>query len=132
MPGARAFFVGAGGAPPGHVGISLGNGQMVNAAGTQWGTIISGTGGNMGFGIPPAGFDGGGWLRPGWTAAYNGTGRPEMVLPGGRGGYGNNYTIIQNIPPTVNKAEVGRATVECIREYEQRSGTAWRTRGRPG
>jgi cell wall-associated NlpC family hydrolase len=58
--GALVFFVGAGGAPPGHVGVSMGNGKMINAAGTQWGTIISGTGGNMGFGVPPGGYASGG------------------------------------------------------------------------
>jgi cell wall-associated NlpC family hydrolase len=58
--GALAFFDSpAGGTPPGHVGVSLGNGRMINAAGTQWGTIYSGTGGNMGFGVPP-GFAAGG------------------------------------------------------------------------
>ncbi|WP_078897698.1 phage tail tape measure protein [Streptomyces rimosus] len=29
---------------------------------------------------PPAGYDSGGWLMPGYTAAYNGTGQPEAVL----------------------------------------------------
>jgi hypothetical protein len=58
--GALAFFVSpAGGAPPGHVGVSMGNGLMINAAGTLSGTTISGTGGNMGFGVPP-GFAAGG------------------------------------------------------------------------
>jgi cell wall-associated NlpC family hydrolase len=52
--GALAFFVSpAGGAPPGHVGVSMGNGSMINAAGTLSGTTISGTGGAMGFGVPP-------------------------------------------------------------------------------
>jgi hypothetical protein len=52
--GALAFFVSpAGGAPPGHVGVSMGNGAMINAAGTLSGTTISGTGGAMGFGVPP-------------------------------------------------------------------------------
>lgn len=60
--GALVFFVGAGGPPPGHVGISLGNGQMINAAGTQLGTIVSGTGGNMGYGVPP-GFAKGGKVK---------------------------------------------------------------------
>ncbi|MGW5426888.1 transglycosylase SLT domain-containing protein [Streptomyces sp. NPDC004059] len=31
---------------------------------------------------PPAGYDSGGWLQPGYTLAYNGTGRPEPVLTG--------------------------------------------------
>jgi len=31
----------------------------------------------------PGGYDSGGLLQPGWTMAYNGTGRPETVTPGG-------------------------------------------------
>jgi hypothetical protein len=34
-------------------------------------------------------YDRGGWLKPGLTLAYNGTGRPEMVIPPGRGGTGH-------------------------------------------
>jgi hypothetical protein len=36
----------------------------------------------------PQGYDNGGWLKPGWNMAYNGTGQPEQVLApgGGRGG----------------------------------------------
>ncbi|HEY3261364.1 MAG TPA: transglycosylase SLT domain-containing protein [Pseudonocardiaceae bacterium] len=34
----------------------------------------------------PGGYDSGGWLMPGYTMAYNGTGRPEQVLPPGGGG----------------------------------------------
>ena len=34
------------------------------------------------------GYDRGGWLQPGLTLAYNGTGRPEQVIPPGRGGRG--------------------------------------------
>lgn len=79
-PGALVFFVGAGGGPPpGHVGISMGNGKMINAAGTQWGTIISGTGGNMGFGIPPGGFARGSWYVPRTAPAM--VHRGEMILP---------------------------------------------------
>jgi SLT domain-containing protein len=33
---------------------------------------------------PPAGYDSGGWLQPGYTLAYNGTGRPEPVLTSGQ------------------------------------------------
>ena len=57
QPGALVFFNSpAGGPPPGHVGVSMGNGQMANAAGTGIGTIMSSTHGNMGFRIPPGGF----------------------------------------------------------------------------
>lgn len=40
-------------------------------------------------------YDKGGMLRPGWTMAYNGTGRNERVVPAGGGGgtVVNNYTI---------------------------------------
>lgn len=34
----------------------------------------------------PHWYDKGGWLKPGLNLAYNGTGRPEMVLPPGQGG----------------------------------------------
>lgn len=41
------------------------------------------------------GYDSGGWLMPGWTAAYNGTGAPERVVgPGGESGGG--HTINQS------------------------------------
>src|SRR5258708_37696042 len=33
----------------------------------------------------PGGYDNGGWLRPGLSLAYNGTGRPPMGVPSGRG-----------------------------------------------
>lgn len=39
----------------------------------------------------------------------------------------NRYEITVNVPPTVNSAEVGRATVEAIRAYERGSGTGWRS-----
>jgi hypothetical protein len=67
-------------------------------------------------------YDQGGWLPPGLSLALNTTGRPERVGGGG----GNTYVIHQHIPPTVNKADVGRATVEAIREFEKRSGAGWR------
>jgi hypothetical protein len=60
QPGALVFFNSpAGGPPPGHVGISMGNGRMANAAATGIGTIMSSSGGNMGFRIPAGGFRGG-------------------------------------------------------------------------
>ena len=41
--------------------------------------------------------DSGGWLRPGMNHVYNGTGRPEQVLPPGRGGGKtvNNHITVQ-------------------------------------
>jgi cell wall-associated NlpC family hydrolase len=92
-PGRLVFFVSpAGGPPPGHVGISDGHGMMVNAAGTQFGTIVSSSGGNMGFRVPagPATrlqhqlgaakvMDSGGWLPPGLTLVDNRTGKSEHL-----------------------------------------------------
>jgi hypothetical protein len=61
QPGAMVFFdSSAGGPPPGHVGISMGGGMMANARGVAYGTVMSRIGPNMGFGIPPGGFRGGG------------------------------------------------------------------------
>lgn len=37
--------------------------------------------GHQGFLRGQATYDDGGFLKPGWTAAYNGTGRPEIVAP---------------------------------------------------
>jgi hypothetical protein len=57
--------------------------------------------------------------------------RPERVditplaSPRGRGG-GNTYNINVNVPPSANKADIGRQVVEVIREYERRSGPGWR------
>jgi hypothetical protein len=65
-------------------------------------------------------YDQGGWLPPGLSLALNTTGRPERV------GGGNTYNITVNVPPTANKAEIGRATIECIVEAEKRSGSGWR------
>ncbi len=39
--------------------------------------------------------DSGGTLAPGWNAAYNGTGRPEQLIPAGRGG-GAGTIVLQN------------------------------------
>lgn len=73
------------------------------------------------------GYDAGGWLPPGLSLAWNGTGRPEQVIAGGGRGGGNRYTIVNNCPPSMNLAEVGRETVRAIREYERRSGKSWRS-----
>jgi hypothetical protein len=52
-----------------------------------------------GFGSGPGqigsghGYDQGGLLMPGLTLAYNGTGRPEQVIPAGRGGAGGHFVL---------------------------------------
>ena len=42
-------------------------------------------------------YDNGGILKPGFTLAYNGTGRPEMVVPGGRSSIAGGQTVIVNV-----------------------------------
>jgi len=44
----------------------------------------------------------------------------------GGGGGGNTYAINVNVSPTADKASVGQAVVESIREFERRSGSSWR------
>lgn len=94
QPAALVFFYGTGGGAT-HVGLSIGNGTMMNAADPALGTLISGSGGNTGFGVPPSAstggrglagpnprlrsFDNGGWLPPGITLMDNRTGRPEHL-----------------------------------------------------
>lgn len=94
QPGALTFFYGTGGTAT-HVGLSNGRGLMVNASSPAVGTVLSGTGGNSGFGVPPGpgsgggrppglspivrNFDSGGWLPPGITMVDNRTGGPEHL-----------------------------------------------------
>ena len=68
VPGALAFFTGAGGPSPGHVGLIVGKNLMVNAAGTRTGTSYGDLSGMLYAGLPPGGFrafDRGGLLMPG-------------------------------------------------------------------
>ena len=70
-------------------------------------------------------YDAGGWLPPGASVAYNGTGRPERVLPPGAEG-GVTYNINVAVAPGASPADTGRAIVRAIREFERSSGTGWR------
>jgi hypothetical protein len=82
VPGALVFFSSpAGGPPPGHVGISMGNGRMADAAGTGIGTVMGSTAGNMGFRVPPGGFRGGGGASGG-TAKENQLGQLWIAAGG--------------------------------------------------
>jgi len=48
------------------------------------------------------GYDSGGWLMPGWTPAFNGTGSPERVLgPGEGAGSGNAAVIFNHYGPLI-------------------------------
>jgi hypothetical protein len=67
--------------------------------------------------------DSGGWLAPGPSLVYNGTGRPEHLVPSSGG---NNYTINVHVPVSGSKRETGRAVVEAIREFEKGAGKSWR------
>ncbi len=66
-------------------------------------------------------YDRGGYLPPGLSLAYNGTGRPERV--------GGAATYIINISPAplARPADIGREVVTVIREFEKRSGKGWRS-----
>jgi cell wall-associated NlpC family hydrolase len=82
VPGALVFFNSpAGGPPPGHVGISMGNGRMADAAGTGIGTVMGSTSGNMGFRVPPGGFMRGGG-GSGGTAKENQLGQLWIAAGG--------------------------------------------------
>src|SRR5205823_1460984 len=52
----------------------------------------------------------------------------------GRAAGGNTYVIHNHVAPGAHPAEVGRATVEAIRQFEKRSGKSWRSLapGEPG
>lgn len=119
-PGALVFF----GNPAHHVGMSLGNGNMVSALGTQWGTIISSLAGNSGFGLPHMArggairYDRGGALRPGYTLAYNGTGRDEYVSRPGGG-------VSVSIHPRAvigTKDELARYVCDALTQYQNHGG----------
>jgi SLT domain-containing protein len=68
----------------------------------------------------PGGYDQGGWLNPGWTMAYNGTGRPERVLP--PGGSGTTINITVNASPLAHPADIGRAVAGALQEYVKVTG----------
>jgi cell wall-associated NlpC family hydrolase len=125
VPGGLAFFAGSDGtsAAPGHVGIVVNGSTMVDAFGTGFGTRLNSLADMVFAGIPPQGFDQGGYLQPGLTLAYNGTGRPEPV------GHhmGNSYAITVNVAPGASLADAGRQVVTAIKEFERRSGSGWRS-----
>lgn len=53
--------------------------------------------------------------------------RDSMAMVGGASsGASNSYAISVNVAPGGNPAEVGRAVVESIKQYERRAGTSWR------
>jgi hypothetical protein len=57
------------------------------------------------------GYDQGGYLPPGLSLAWNGTGKPEPV--GAARGGGNIYITV-NVPPTVNPKDAGRQVAALL------------------
>ena len=139
-PGALAFFSGADGSAsnPGHVGIVVGPNRMVDAYGTGYGTrydsIVGSSGVVAGFGVPPGGFDKGGWLMPG-QMGVNMLRQPEPVLTPGQwnaiykaaagGDGGPTYNLnFDGMSYRAFSAEVGHAmrVVDVHKGLSQRSG----------
>jgi len=69
-------------------------------------------------GGPYYGYDQGGYLPPGLSMAWNGTGHPEPV--GAAGGTVVNITV--NVPPTVNPREAGRQVAQLILAHTKAGG----------
>lgn len=61
-------------------------------------------------------YDQGGWLKPGWTMAYNGTGRPEQVIPS----RGRSGRIVLEVH--AGTGPVDRFVAEIIKRYVRVSG----------
>lgn len=81
--------------------------------------------------LPPKGYDAGGWLPPGLTLAYNGTGQPERVLTGpqygalaGMAGQTDMRPIAINIYPRAEHSEADIADMVNRRlEFAMRAAT---------
>jgi cell wall-associated NlpC family hydrolase len=82
VPGGLAFYNSpAGGAPPGHVAIVGNRGMVISQGGGMGPQYVPLRSMPLMFtGVPPRGFDTGGWLPPGVSMAVNRTGQPERVL----------------------------------------------------
>jgi hypothetical protein len=64
------------------------------------------------------GYDQGGYLPPGLSLAWNGTGRPEPVGPAA----GSTYNITVNVPPTVNPKDAGRQVAALLGAHIKSGG----------
>lgn len=67
-------------------------------------------------------YDHGGYLPPGLSLAYNGTGKPEPV---GAARGGNTYHV--HIHALVADKQTGARVVEAIKKFESGSGKGWRS-----
>lgn len=78
--------------------------------------------------VRPYGYDRGGYLMPGYTLAYNGTGHPEPIVPPGAGRVGGGAVVVQLV---IDKAVVqswlvdnGRATRAGLLKERRAIGNA--------
>jgi hypothetical protein len=76
-PGKGSFSVGWFTGNPGHMAGSIGGMGIESAGGV--GVRVGGAARSLSSFPNVAHYDQGGWLQPGWTAAYNGTGKPERI-----------------------------------------------------
>jgi hypothetical protein len=60
--------------------------------------------------------DRGGWLRPGMNHVWNGTGRPEQVLPAGHAGGGITYNITVQVGHGTHPAAAAREIADVLNE----------------
>jgi TP901 family phage tail tape measure protein len=147
IPGGLAFYNSpAGGPPPGHVAIVGRNGMVISQGGglgPQYVPLRSMA--LMFTGIPPNGFRNGGMvqnlntvnspggysrggavsfdtghgiLRPGYTMAYNGTGRDEMLSTSGSG----VTVIVQAKNVLGTKREIAKYVVDALQDYSNHGG----------
>jgi TP901 family phage tail tape measure protein len=122
------FTVGVTNAGVGHMAGTLAGRVNVESRGSRGVLVGSGARG-AGDGLFPMRyglkFDDGGVLPPGRTYAYNGTGRPEYVFTQRQMAAmrsGEVISITVNVPPTADKAAIGREIADMLREYKRRGG----------
>jgi hypothetical protein len=79
------------------------------------------------------GYDNGGYLPPGLSLAYNGTGVPEPVIPARRlgGEVHHHYNVTVNVPPTVNPREAGREIAQLLLKHTGTGGKLYPPGTRP-
>jgi len=89
--GSLLFWDAGVGNSAGHIAVGDGKGNFMNNFGraiVEKLSLDSARSGYRGWAYPWAliaggkKYDSGGWLQPGWTATYNGTGKPEAILTG--------------------------------------------------
>lgn len=68
--------------------------------------------------MAPMGYDRGGWLMPGHTMAYNGTGRPERVLGPGQGG-GELHVHLHNTGVIGSRRELENWLTASLQELKR-------------